>query len=93
MAEEKQENEYEYGRYAIGKAQVYWMVKIQWCRNRRNDNRGSNGSVSVSRKVGSNKEADQPAYQTQDRGSGDGVLTGRIGHGISAAECGSSNGW
>ena len=39
-------------------------------------NSGSNGSVSASQKVASNKEAAHPGYQMQDRESGNGVLSG-----------------
>ena len=60
---------------------------------RQRQNGGSNGSVYVSHKGVPNKEAVHAAYQTRDHWSGDGVLTGRIGHGISVADRGSSDGW
>ena len=58
---------------------VYSAEQQRW-------NGGSNGSVSVSRKGASEKEAARLLYQTWDSGSGNGILTGRIGHGILAAD-------
>ena len=67
------------------------MGEPQQCPAHRNGNGGLNGSVSISHRGASDKEASHPEYWTRDNRSGDGVLTGRIGNGISAADRGSSN--
>ena len=76
MTEEKEEDEYDGGRDARVKAQAYLEEKNQGCPNQRNYNVGSNGSVSVSRKVVANKEASHPEYRTRDSDSGNIVLNG-----------------
>ena len=53
MTEEKQDDEYDGSRDARGKAQAYWTGKLQRCPTQRNDNGGTNGSVS--HKVVTNK--------------------------------------
>ena len=57
-------------------------------------NGGFDGYVSVSHRGGADyKEASRPEYRMWGSRSNNGVLTGRIRHGISAANRGSSNGW
>ena len=90
---EKWEDAYDDGREARVKAQAYWAVKLHRCPTQWNNDGGSNGSVSVSSKGAAKKEAARPAYQTQYSGRGDSVETSHIGHGISAADRGSSGGW
>ena len=56
-------------------------------------NGGFDGSLSISYRVADNKEAPHPAFWTRNSESNDSVLTGFIGHGISALDCISSDGW
>ena len=92
MTEETRDDAYDGGRDTREKAQAYCAGKLHQCPTQWNNNSGSNVSVSFSCKGAANKEADRLAYQTHDSGSGDSVFTGRIGHGISAADRGSSDG-
>ena len=87
------DNEDGVSRDDVGKYCEHWEVNSLRRPTRRNGNGGFYGSVSVSRKGATNKEASRPEYQTWDSGNGGGVFTSRIGHGISEADHGSSNGW
>ena len=88
MEEEKQDDDYDNSRDAKGKAQAYRVVKLQRCNTQKNNNGGSNRSVSVSREGAANKEADRPEYQTRYRGSGENILN-CISYAVCSADCGS----
>ena len=61
-----------------GQSQLYWARKYKKCptNTNKNNNGGSNGSLSVSFKGWENKEVYHPVYFIQDSGSGNSILAG-----------------
>ena len=76
-----------------GQARAYWEVKCWQRPTQQNGKVGPYGSNSISHGGAVGKEASHPAYQTKVSRRSDGVWTGRIWHGISAADRVSSDGW
>ena len=65
--------------YTGGKDQEQWAGKCQQCPDFQNRNIIFDGPVSISCRGVAKKEASQPAYQTQNIGSGDGILPSVLG--------------
>ena len=86
QAAEKRDDENDENRDARGKAQAYWAGKLQQLTQRNN-----NGGMAAPMAQYLSHANERPTKKRPAQR--DGVLTGRIEHGISAADRGSSDVW